>query len=130
MGPDLLRYLEEQVESCVQERAALPAQYDTLKEQHDKVVRDLEQETARKVRAAGEELENVRRKVQSRADFLAGKIDALRHFIERVQSEQARPAPVVSESSPDVLDANDVEDCGDEGEYEWDGHEPLARDGG
>lgn len=96
MSHDLLRNLQAQVETCAQERASLPAQYDQLKEQHDKVVQELEDETAKKVHAAKEELESLRRKVQSRADFLAGKVDALQHLVGQIKMGQMYAAPVAA----------------------------------
>jgi len=143
MDSELLRHLEEQVEACLRERNGLPAQYEKLKEQHDTVVSEIQSEAAGKVKAAGDELEKLRRQVQSRADFLAGKVDALRHLIERMKAEQAavvvkpQAAPVPAQpmsahemSGSEVYNHEDeqYEDEGDE-QYEDEGDEQYEDEG-
>lgn len=105
---DLRTHLTEQINALTQERNALPQQFDTIKAQFDAKVAEVERDAAGRVKTLQDEMENLRKKVQSRADFLAGQVAALKDLLDRFPTQPvvaaprpaAPPKPVVAKRSP------------------------------
>lgn len=105
---DLRTHLTEQIKALTQERSALPQQFNDLKAQFDAKVVEVEQDAAGRVKALHDEMENLRKKVQSRADFLAGQVAAFKDLLDRLPAQPvvaaprpaAPPKPVVAKWSP------------------------------
>lgn len=90
---DLRAHLTEQINTLTQERSALPQQFNDLKAQFDAKVVEVEQDAAGRVKALHDEMENLRKKVQSRADFLAGQVAAFKDLLNRLPAQPVVAAP-------------------------------------
>lgn len=90
---DLRAHLNERINLLTQERSALPQQFDTLKAQFDTKITEVEQDAAGRVKTIHDEVENLRKKVQSRADFLAGEVAALKGLLALLPAQPVVAAP-------------------------------------
>lgn len=122
---DLRAHLNEQIHALTQERSALPQQFDNLKAQYDSKIAEVEADAASRVKLLQDEVENLRRKVQSRADYLAGQVAALKELLGVLPAQPVgaapRPAPVVVKQPatlPLPVEETVLEDEGGEGVYE------------
>ena len=132
---DLRAHLNEQIHALSQERSALPQQFDTLKAQYDSKIAEVEQDAASRVKLLQDEVENLRRKVQSRADYLAGQVAALKELLGVLPAQPVgaapRPAPVVVKQPstlPLPVEETVLEDEGGEGVYEEEYEEEYEED--
>ena len=126
---DLRTHLTEQINALTQERSALPQQFDTIKAQFDAKVAEVERDAAGRVKALQDEMENLRRKVQSRADFLAGEVAALKGLLGLLPTQPVtaapRSGPVVAKRSPPLPVEEPVYEEDEEEGYEEDEEDEL-----